>query len=398
MLLSLIFTAYSGILVFASLEWGLSASAASSIQSGWHAAYLVSLFVSGLLADRFGHVKVYVVSSILSSIAATLFAIFSSSYWSALSLYALAGLLSGGTYTSGLAIIFRHTNDGERGKYMGYFLAAASAGYAGALGLIGLAVHYWSWRYGLYAIAGGSWIGTALAIYTLRSLPDCAEPPYRSVSWFHSLKSVVQNRKAMAINWAYLFHCFELFALWAWMPAFLVYLLKEETNLGPGFSVVVAAGIHFFSILGSLVGGAASDRYGRLPTIAVLGLASAVLSLLAGATLSWPAWIGCLYFACFCLFAIADSAVLSTVLAESVPHDYLGAAYSLRSVMGYAAGACSPFAFGLILDYGISGTHDKGQASWAMAWSVVGMVALLVPAICYASFKKSAAPGNEDGR
>jgi MFS family permease len=68
------------------------------------------------------------------------------------------------------------------------------------------------------------------------------------------------------------------------------------------------------------------------------------------------------------LFAIADSAVYSTALAEVVPAGRQGAAYSIRSVLGFGAGALSPWVFGMVLDLGRSG-YVTQNAAWGLAWT-----------------------------
>lgn len=387
-LLSMIFTAYSGMLAFSTPEWQLSATAASSIQSGWHLCYLLSLFAAGFLADRYGAHRVFMISSLLSSIATSFFALFAGGYYSALILYSLAGLVSGGTYTSGLALVYRFSDQHQRGRNMGLFLGAASLGYACGLLLISLAEMFLSWRHGLYMIAAGSWAGTVLAIWCLRSIQaGQAATPKRS-SMLASLQAVVEDRKAMSINWAYMCHCWELFALWAWTPAFLAYVFEEKGGMAASFGILVAGCAHFVSILGSIAGGSASDRFGRLRTIAVFGTLSALLSAGAGWTAYWPMWMMCIYFGLYSLFAIADSPVYSTALAETIPADRLGAALSLRSLMGFAAGAASPMVFGWLLDNQSRSSTQIGLEAWILAWSSLALAAALVPLICFLAARR----------
>jgi MFS family permease len=59
------------------------------------------------------------------------------------------------------------------------------------------------------------------------------------------------------------------------------------------------------------------------------------------------------------------------VLAESVPAHYLGVAYAVRSAIGFGAGVVSPVVFGWALD-------ASGQ-SWGIAWTTLGIGALLGP-------------------
>lgn len=56
--------------------------------------------------------------------------IFANNFSSALAFYSLAGLCSGGSYTTGLTLISERFEPKDRGVAMGWFLAASSIGYA----------------------------------------------------------------------------------------------------------------------------------------------------------------------------------------------------------------------------------------------------------------------------
>ncbi len=89
---------------------------------------------------------------------------------------------------------------------------------------------------------------------------------------------------------------------------------------------------------------------------------------------SWPLWLLAAAAALYNLLAIADSSVYSTALADVVAPHRLGVAYSVRSVMGFGAGAISPWVFGLALDWGqrasawaapIAGSPHGPRSGWA---------------------------------
>ena len=115
LLFSQIFVAYAAILPLLQEAWGMSSAQAGLVQSGWHAGYVVSLFFAGLAADRFGARRTFLVMSFAGCIASLAFAVFADSARSALLLYALAGMLSGGSYTPVLAIISHRYPPATRG-------------------------------------------------------------------------------------------------------------------------------------------------------------------------------------------------------------------------------------------------------------------------------------------
>jgi MFS family permease len=140
-----------------------------------------------------------------------------------------------------------------------------------------------------------------------------------------------------------------------------------------------AAFTYIANIGGSIAGGTMADRWGRRQTLLTWSCVSLLLSFSIGWLIAIPlallVAIACLYnFA-----AIADSSTHSTVLAESVPPHYLGVAYAVRSVIGFGAGVVSPFVFGWALDVAGGGKASTEAFAWGIAWSTLGLGALLGP-------------------
>lgn len=380
LLLSVIFNAYAGVLPLVRVAWGMSAARAATIQSAWHGGYLVSLFAVGMLADRFGARRTYLAASLVAALAAAAFALGSRGYLSALLLYGLAGLCSGGSYTPALALIFQHAHPADRGRAMGWFLAASSLGYAAALGLVALLVWLASWRGALLAAAGCVVAGGAIGWVALAGLRDPVPPaggaapdPWRAIL------ETLRDRTAMACNWAYTCHCWELFVVWAWLPSFLA--AAGASAHGQGWGIGVAGLAHVLGAAGSILGGTASDRWGRARVMLVVSGLSLTGSFLFGWLWTWPLWLLVPLAALYNLSAITDSSVYSTALAESVPTARLGTAYSVRSVMGFATGMVSPVVFGATLDFARLQLGEGGTLPWALAWSTAGLGGLLGPAM-----------------
>jgi MFS family permease len=107
--------------------------------------------------------------------------------------------------------------------------------------------------------------------------------------------------------------------------------------------------------------------------------ASLACSFAFGWMMALPLWLLTAIALFYNLAAIADSSVYSTALAEVVPPQRLGAAYSVRSVLGFGAGAVSPFVFGAILDLGRSAYGEASVLPWGLAWASLGFGALLGP-------------------
>lgn len=378
LLQAMIAVAYAGVLPFVMADWGMTAAQAGAVQSAWHLGYLASLFAVGLLADRHGPHRVFVLGSALGAAAALAFALFANGPLSAALLYGLAGLCAGASYTPGLQLLARNAAPHERGRAMGLFIAASSFGYALSLALVaGLALGP-GWRTGLVAAAACTAAGAFATVQALRRMrvPAPASAPPAGV--VRALGETLRDKRAMAGNWAYAFHCWELMALWAWLPT---YLVASSGTMGPAQSIgiAMAAFAHLVSVFGSVLGGAASDRLGRARVMMIASLASLCMSFAFGWMAAWPLWGLAAMAALYNLLAIADSSVYSTALAEGVAPHRLGAAYSVRSVMGFGAGALSPWVFGLALDWGQGRFGVGSTQGWVAAWSSVGLGALLGP-------------------
>ncbi|MGB4802363.1 MAG: MFS transporter, partial [Anaerolineae bacterium] len=97
------FTAWSAVLPLLKVDWQMAAWQAGMVQSAYHVGFLVSLFAVGFLSDRFGARRIYLATGIAAVVSGLLFAVFADGFVSALLLYGLTGLCSGGSYTPGLA-------------------------------------------------------------------------------------------------------------------------------------------------------------------------------------------------------------------------------------------------------------------------------------------------------
>ena len=95
------------------------------------------------------------------------------------------------------------------------------------------------------------------------------------------------------------------------------------------------------------------------------------------------------------LSGIADSSIYSTALTELVEPRYIGAAYAIRSVMGFGAGAVSPWVFGLIMDMVRGGPLSSEPLAWGLAWTSLGLGASPGPA--HELVAATAAGGSADG-
>jgi MFS family permease len=377
-----VFTAYSAALPLLKTDWNMSASEAGLVQSAWHAGYLISLFAVGFMTDRHGAKRTYLAGSILACASAILFALYANSTISGMLLYGFTGLCSGASYTPGLTLVAERFASHQRGRAMGWFLASASLGYGVSLIMSGLLMPRVGWRGAFIATACGPLIATVISFRTLRATPNLVHPLSRSTPPGFSLLAVWRNKPAMLLIWAYVFHAWELLGLWAWLPAYLAASITHGGSMtmqAAGAGALCTALTYITSMSGSIYGGALSDRWGRTRMIQW----GACLSLLCSFTFGWmimlPLWLLVAVAAFYNITAIADSSIYSTALTELVPPQYLGSAYALRSLLGFGAGIISPWVFGLAFDWARGGPLHSEAMAWGLAWTSLGVGALLGP-------------------
>lgn len=382
---SLIFTVYSALLPVLIGAWQMSAADAGLVQSGWHAGYLVSLFAAGLLTDRIGARRTFLLMSVGACVSAVMFALFATGFWSGLVLYLLAGLAAGGSYTPVLAMIAQRYGAAQRGTAMGWYLAAGSFGYGLSL-IISAALAPWAgWRAALALSAAATLVGAIIGWIALRTYREQKPHVSEHLPWLLSARRLWQNTPAKLAIGGYSFHCWELLGMWAWLPAFLVAAAAAQGGDFSGSTLALGVGIagltHLVSVLGSIAGGTLSDRIGRTRVILIMSCASLACSLSFGWMLGGALWLITAVAILYNVTAIGDSSVFSTVLSETVPPNQIGFAFSVRSVLGFGMGAISPWVFGLVLDW--SGQGEPGIQAWGLAWCSVGIGALLGPLLTW---------------
>lgn len=358
-------------------EWGMSAVMAGVISSGFQIGYAISLLIMSILADRVGAKVLYLWSMFAGTVFSLGFALFARDYVSALILYTLVAISLGGTYTTGLMLLADRYAVESRGRATGFFIASASLANVLSLALSGITIPFGGYKLSFLVTALASVLGWVLSWITL-ARTRISEVKHDEEQSFK--REVLANRPARLLIMAYICHCWEILGMWAWAPAFLASCLafKGVDGLGAtGLGSYVAAALHGAGLFASFYMGSLSDRLGRARVILVASGVSALCSFLFGWSIGWPFAVVILIGLLYAFSALGDSPVLSVALTEVVSHSYLGAAFGLRSLLGFGAGAISPVVFGAVLDW--TNPHTPGGGyylSWGWAFITLGFPGL----------------------
>lgn len=367
-------------------EWNMTAAQAGMIHSAWAAGYTISLSTVGFLADRYGPKRISLLFSLFAGLTALGFALFARDFTSAIVLYGLTALFSGGSYTPVLAVIAQEIAPARRGRAVGFYIAASAAGSTMSFFVSSVMLALTDWRGAFLATALGPAAGSVLAFLALRDTPnEVPLPPAGKEEGKEDVgmvRAVLKNKPAMLNIWSYSWHNWELLGMRAWIATFLAAVIGGGVS---GSAAAAAKGAAFTSAMyavamaGNVVGGSLSDRWGRNTVILLMGATSAACAFAIGWLFAAPLWLVVLVGVVFSFAAIGDSPVLSAQLSELVPQRHLGGAYSVRSMVGYPPGIVSPWLFGLAIDWGRAVSGTMGALAWGLAFCVLGVGAVLAP-------------------
>ncbi|MFB0505609.1 MAG: MFS transporter [Thermodesulfobacteriota bacterium] len=388
-----VFMTYAAALPVLQREWGMSAAAAGSISSGFQIGLAVSLIILSELADRIGPKRVFLWAHAATAVVSLAFAILARGYYSGLFLYTLIGLSLGGTYTPGIMMIADRYPSKTWGRATGFFIASTSLSYTVSLGISGVSLPYGGYQLSFLLTCLGPLVGSILVWIALASTPNSISPR-REEQKFSA--EVLRNKPAILFIMAYVWHNWELIGMWAWTPAFLSACLAvsgSEALRVAGVGANIVAFFHLMGFFASLSMGFLSDRLGRAFMILVLGSISTACSFAMGWFIGFPLVLVIVIGMIYGFSALGDSPILSAGLTERVETSYRGAAFALRSFLGFSAGAISPLTFGAILDWTNPMSSQTGTyITWGWSYSLLGLGGLGVVWIAFILYKMSLRP------
>jgi len=199
-----------------------------------------------------------------------------------------------------------------------------------------------NWRAVLVAAAAIAFSAAIIAGALIRPGPQFPSRDWTVTSrgWTgHSRYALAMfaDRGPRLVNLAYFGHMWELYALWTWLPTFLIVSRTTTTGVAdpgtPGIDAFLAIGVA--GLAGCLLGGWAADRLGRAATAAAALAVSGACCLLSPLffTAGRP-WL-LAFTAVWGAAVIADSGVFSTLLSELADRRYLGTALTAQTAIGF---------------------------------------------------------------
>ena len=315
-------------------HWGIT-----NQQAGWLTAAVQLGFVIGALLSAGCNLPDVVKQPRLMAVAAALGALMTAALagWShglasAIPLRFGTGFALAGVYPVGMRVMASWFDKG-RGLALGVLVGALTLG--SALPQLVNGVTTLPWRGVLFAASGLALLGALVAEKMVRTGPHLAAAPPFAPGY---VIRMFRDRRQRLVNFGYLGHMWELYALWTWLPAYVAASFTEagmHSHRRLVVGAIMFAAIGLAGAAGCLIAGRLADRHGRAEiTIIAMALSGLCCVLAAPAFGLGPVGLVPLLLV-WGAAVIADSAQFSAALTEVADPRYVGTALTAQTALGF---------------------------------------------------------------
>jgi MFS family permease len=341
--------ALSFLMPFVQPELGLNNTQVGMLSGGLSLTWALAAFGIGVVADRFGSRKAWLVGSTVLFAACSFGSGIAAGFAMMLATRLLMGVAEGGIMPLSQSLIATQVDPRRRGIAMGIaqgFGSSLMGSFVAPVVLVGFATAY-GWRHAFFLAGAPGLLAAALMVWLIRE-PDATRGPARADRRVRgSLRSVLLEGNVVRCAVLSIAFVAYLVVTWTFMPLYLVNVRHySPASMSWLMGVLgIAATLYSFLIPGL------SDRIGRRPLMRLVPVLSLILPL--GALFySGPAWgLAAIFFVGWSFTGIMPL-FMSTVPAESVDATRIGSALGLcmggSEILG---GVLAPLASGAAADH-----------------------------------------------
>jgi MFS family permease len=316
------------------VEWGLGVQGGIWLTAVVQVGFAVGAVVSAVLnlADRVPVQALVAASAVLGAAATTALALWARDAAAAVPLRFVTGFALAGVYPPGMKIVVSWFPR-ARGTALGVLIGALTVG--SALPQLLNAVNPLAWPGVLLGAAALALLGAVICVLFVRLGPDARPSPPLQPGY---VLRMFADRPQRLVNLGYFGHMWELYALWAWLPA---YIAASLAAWSPGAAGRTAVGLTAFvaigvaGAVGCVLAGRLADRVGRARVAMVAMLVSGGCGLISVVVFgAHPALLGVVLLV-WGASVIADSAQFSAALSEVADPRYVGTALTAQTAIGF---------------------------------------------------------------
>jgi MFS family permease len=311
-------------------EWGIDATEAVWLTASVQIGFVLGAVASALanLADRVRPAMLLAASALGAALCTIAFAALADGLSIGVPLRLATGVFLAGVYPVGMKLMASWSPTAIRARSIGILLAALTVGSAlpQLIGVLAL-----DWRAVMLVAGALTMAGAAISAFALTAGPHVTAAPGRPDPAY--LLTMVRDRSQLLANLGYFGHMWELYALWTWLPTFV--LSGASIAAGPAASLAMFLAIGVAGAAGCVAGGRWADRVGRERTAAIALGVSGGCCVLSPLAFGLP-WLPLLAFSfVWGAAVIADSGVFSTLVSEIAEPRLVGTALTTQTAIGF---------------------------------------------------------------